>query len=780
MGMNNFAERMRTMKKKILFIINQFYRGGAETIVLNCLNAIKNDYIIDFIVYDHVERDSYCSLLPYIPKGVNLLVCNGSKNKHFFSFIPNIISSFFKKEAIGDIRLSKKIKQFTNGKTYDLALNCGEWVSLDVLAFGCKALKKSVWIQGDIKKSSLDKENFFRYEQYIDSFIFVSKPFLKSVLSSYPFLASKAQILDNLLNYEEIFEKSKEDKFKLDPNQLNLISLGNIRTEKGYELAIKTASLLVRKKINFSWRIVGAPSNINLYRKLQKLILEEKLESRVFLIGPLENPYPLLRNSDILVSTSDHESWSLVISEAIFLKTPVVATKTVGALAQITNGELGLLVDRNPQEFADGILKLGKKSFKNLCPTYRNNVSNFKKQFELVISEKKPKSEILFVIDDINYLGGAHLATLNLARNLNKTYSVDVFSGVPPKLATRLKLETLRIFSPFLSQFDRAKKEKFLTVLASKEYSKYVKAKRFLFSLKRKFTGYQEKEENSVSDGYKVVYVMSEGSRFRSSIAKLECYKIQAIHTNYFTWSQLNTYTKHLTKDDERIYKEYDKIICVSERGATGIKYLYPFLSEKVITLPNLLQNLPNSKTPPSSDGIFRILTVARLEAEKDIPRMLRIAKRLKEDGLNFRWTFIGGGLLFKELKSLSNSLKLENNIEILGSLPRPFSQLSSVDLFALLSHYEGLPNTIYESFAAGIPVIATYPAGREQVISGVNGFLVEDDEISIYSQLKHIISEPAELNNLRKKLSTFHYDNASILERYNDVFLEAITRNSK
>ena len=770
----------RTMKKKILFIINQFYRGGAETVVLNSLNALKNDYSIDFIVYDHIESRDRCSLLPYIPKEINLLVCKGTKRDNIFSYVPKLFASAFTKELIGDIRVSKKIRKFTKDKRYELALACGEWVSLDLLAFGCHALKKGVWIQGDIKQSSIDKELFFSFDQYIDYYIFVSKPFLDSVLASYPFLARKSQILDNLLNFKEILDKSLSNDVQLNSDQLNLLSIGNIRIEKGYEAVIKISSLLRKKKVNFCWRIVGAASNVELFKKLQTLIKEESLENNVFLLGPLDNPYSLLRKSDQLISTSIHESWSLVISEAIFLKTPVVSSKTVGAVAQITSQSIGVLVNNDPEEFVSAILKIGKKKSQEFSPAPSNKISDFKKEFNSIVLKQSTEKEILIVIDDINYLGGAHLATLNLANSLSKNFSVALFSGVQPTLKTRLKLVKLNVFYPFLSQSERAKDERLPNVLSSNKYSKRVKACRFFFSIRKKLVGEHIKEKSLTVDGYKVIYVMSEGSQYRKSVAKLDGFKIQAIHTDYFSWSQLNTFTKTLTKDDAIIYQNFDKIICVSKRSAQGLNYLLPSLSNKVEVLPNLLTNLPEIKIPKSTDGTFRILTVARLEAEKDIPRMLRVAQRLKADGFNFHWVIIGGGRLLAHYKSISNSLKIDDKVSFLGSRPDPFSNLASIDLFALLSHYEGLPNTIFEAFSAGIPVLATSAAGEEQIIPNVNGFLVEDDEVHIYYQLKNIISEPAMLENLRKLLSSYSYDNASTLKRYNDIFSKAIKKQSK
>ena len=69
---------------------------------------------------------------------------------------------------------------------------------------------------------------------------------------------------------------------------------------------------------------------------------------------------------------SDHESWSLVISEAKLLGVPVIATNTSGAQEQIVNGETGIITSFQVEEIAEEIeeflknLDLQDKIRKNL------------------------------------------------------------------------------------------------------------------------------------------------------------------------------------------------------------------------------------------------------------------------------------------------------------------------------------------------------------------------------------------------------------------------------
>ena len=72
----------------------------------------------------------------------------------------------------------------------------------------------------------------------------------------------------------------------------------------------------------------------------------------------MSNPYPYLKESDIYVSTSRSEGFSLVICEAMCLGIPVVATPTAGAVELLDGGEYGVLVGYDDDSIYQGLKKL--------------------------------------------------------------------------------------------------------------------------------------------------------------------------------------------------------------------------------------------------------------------------------------------------------------------------------------------------------------------------------------------------------------------------------------
>ena len=105
----------------------------------------------------------------------------------------------------------------------------------------------------------------------------------------------------------------------------------------------------------------------------------------------------------------------------------------------------------------------------------------------------------------------------------------------------------------------------------------------------------------------------------------------------------------------------------------------------------------------------------------------------------NIALTLIGDGKLRKKLESLVESLNLSDSVQFVGMLPHEEVQreMEASDIFlspnlaARNGDREGIPNTIKEAMATGLPVVSTYHAGiPELVIDGKSGFLVPEKDV--------------------------------------------------
>src|SRR5882724_8830724 len=124
--------------------------------------------------------------------------------------------------------------------------------------------------------------------------------------------------------------------------------------------------------------------------------------------------------------------------------------------------------------------------------------------------------------------------------------------------------------------------------------------------------------------------------------------------------------------------------------------------------------------------GQLLVVTVANLRAQKDYPTMLQAARRLADAGEPVRFVSVGQGPLAEELEGERDRLGLGERFRFLGYRPDPIRVLVAADVFCLSSRFEGLPISLLEAMAAGLPVVATRVGGVPSVVTdGKEGRLV-------------------------------------------------------
>jgi glycosyltransferase involved in cell wall biosynthesis len=117
---------------------------------------------------------------------------------------------------------------------------------------------------------------------------------------------------------------------------------------------------------------------------------------------------------------------------------------------------------------------------------------------------------------------------------------------------------------------------------------------------------------------------------------------------------------------------------------------------------------------------------VGRLSQEKGFDLLIRAVDRLLAAGRDVQLLIAGAGREREALERLIGELRRGDRVRLVGFLPetRPFYE--ALDLYALSSLREGLPNVLLEAMALGVPVVATRIAGVPRLVTdGENGLLV-------------------------------------------------------
>lgn len=198
-------------------------------------------------------------------------------------------------------------------------------------------------------------------------------------------------------------------------------------------------------------------------------------------------------------------------------------------------------------------------------------------------------------------------------------------------------------------------------------------------------------------------------------------------------------------------YKNFDRLICVSEAVRENLKKMLPEYTEKMSVCYN---RVPEDEIKKSAEEYIpfnrgeklNIVTVCRIDnKQKRIDGIIEVCKRLKDENINnFVWRIVGEGPDFKENKNLAEEKGISDVLEFSGPQINPYPYIKHSDLFALYSAYEGFPMVVEEARVFDKFIITTnYAAAKEQIQNGYGTVCESDDEF--YQTLKNIILDTAE-----------------------------------
>lgn len=158
----------------------------------------------------------------------------------------------------------------------------------------------------------------------------------------------------------------------------------------------------------------------------------------------------------------------------------------------------------------------------------------------------------------------------------------------------------------------------------------------------------------------------------------------------------------------------------------------------KPVYIPNMLPDANFAKPSPDVRATKRIALglpsnaplvgcVARLVPVKDHKTLLRAWQLVVKAQPHAHLAIIGGGPLLGELQQYADSLGVSGQVHFLGEIAPQELPHSLLDVSVLSSLDEGFPNSVLESMAQGVPVVATRVGGvRDLVNDSQNGLLVE------------------------------------------------------
>lgn len=316
-----------------------------------------------------------------------------------------------------------------------------------------------------------------------------------------------------------------------------------------------------------------------------------------------------------------------------------------------------------------------------------------------------PKLRVMQIIPDLG-IGGAEIMVENLSIELNKR---------------EIDLKIISLYSHNSAITERLEKNNVQIIYLNKKLGVDWKIAVRLYRLMMEF-----KPDVVHTHLYAASYGIA-----ASIFAKVPV-KIHTIH---------NVATKEFKKINRiinRIFYHYYGVIPVS---------ISPLIKQTVQKEYNLAENsvamiyngidlkrcLPKENYAFNKDRID-IIHVGSFKEQKNHVGLLRSFKMVYDQYPNANLILIGSGELEEQVENCIKNLELGENVELLGLRADVYSFLNAADIFVFPSLWEGMPISLIEAMATGLPILATRVGGIPDMIeNNISGLIVDvkDDDVS-------------------------------------------------
>jgi len=239
-----------------------------------------------------------------------------------------------------------------------------------------------------------------------------------------------------------------------------------------------------------------------------------------------------------------------------------------------------------------------------------------------------------------------------------------------------------------------------------------------------------------------------------------------------------------------------DKILTVSEGVRQDVLKANPAVkAEKVISIGNSIDyeryaNVSTTKQQAKENiGLkadsFVFGSVGRLAPTKGYSYLISAFESVKKEIPAACLVFIGDGRLRNELEKQASETAAVDSIHFLGYRDNVPELLKAMDVFVLSSIAEGLPRSLLEAMAAGVPCVGTEVGGIPEILAdGEFGYLVppKDDKALAEAMLglaeKTYLQREALIQKARQRVMD-KYSHAVVRERLENIYDNELTNLS-
>ena len=346
------------------------------------------------------------------------------------------------------------------------------------------------------------------------------------------------------------------------------------------------------------------------------------------------------------------------------------------------------------------------------------------------------KIKVLFLIPNLAH-GGAEKVLVNLANNINKE-KFDV------------TIQTL---------FDVGVNKKYVNSSV-----KYIGGCRFMFrgntNIMKLFSP-ERLYSYLIKDKYDIIVSYLEGptARIVSGCTNPDTKLVSWIHIEQHNKKVASGSFKNYN-EALRCYSRFDKTICVSRTVKEDFQSIFE-LENPVEVLyntneSNLIVKKANDKIVDITfdKDVYNLVSVAKIVPSKGYDRLMKIHKKLLDDGIKNHVYILGIGEEQEKYEKYLRDNHLEDTFTFLGFRDNPYKYVKNADLYVCSSRREGFSTAVTEALIVGTPVVSTNCSGAYELLGDNNeyGIVTENDEDALYEGIKKILTEENLLQHYKEQ----------------------------
>lgn len=304
-------------RRRVAIFQSDLHVGGIQKSLVNMMSLpMMDDFDVDVYLFDQRVFFDLSEIRPHV-------------HIHYLKPFPYL----FRVVPFSLIMRFMPRFHFASEQPYDVAIDFSNYQQ--DCAFGAltvPARKRVMWIHNDMEIKYREEfkyrilwaffhSKFHRFTEYTAVSEGIIEPFRKKT----GIRNARVTAIPNLINTAEIFEKCKIPiDFTVDPNKVNIASMGHLNHQKGYDIMLDQLQSVCRRRKDLALYIFGDGAE---HHALVEQARRNGLEDVVHFMGYQPNPYPYLDRLDAFYLESRYEGQGMVLWEAKALGLPLIFPK---------------------------------------------------------------------------------------------------------------------------------------------------------------------------------------------------------------------------------------------------------------------------------------------------------------------------------------------------------------------------------------------------------------------------------------------------------------------